>query len=672
MIEFPLTDWATRRIAALHHLEILYTAPEKEFDNIVALAAQICERPIATIGFMDIDATWFKAVKGMVIADNMDRNYQFNNWEDNRPIQIADTLLDPLSKTVHFSRTYPNVRSLTIAPLINEEGIVLGTLAVAAYQPGLLTAAQLSALEMLAMQTVSLLKLRLQVIKMRDVAIHTKRTMDQISQVFKSAIDAVIITDQNGVVSQWNPKAELMFGYSAAEACGKRIHNLVVPSRFHAEFFEKRRELFAQTRVMERNTSYELLGKRKDHTEFVISLGVSSVVIGGECLYICFAADITESKEVAKKLAVQKRFYENILNKIPMDIAVFDANHRYLYLNPYAIADPEMREYIIGKDDFEYAAYRKRNHTIPLLRREQFLKAKVTHRATVWEDQAVDPTGKVFTYIRQFFPVYTENNQLDFVIGYGVDITERKRLEMEQDVLVERLSFQNTQLFDFCNIVTHNLRGPLNNISMLVELIEDADDINEQNEMVAKLKPVIEGLKFTFNELVETIQIKQDLEIKSELVNLAQCLTTTLQGMEMEIMKANAEFIVDFSAAPEVCFPPKYIASIFHNLLSNALKYRSQKRQLLVQVKTWRKGDSTFLTFSDNGLGIDLDKHQDNVFKIGKVFHNHANAKGLGLYMTKCQVEVMGGNIELESEVDQGSTFKLEFKNQLKECLQEN
>ena len=290
------------------------------------------------------------------------------------------------------------------------------------------------------------------------------------------------------------------------------------------------------------------------------------------------------------------------------------------------------------------------------------MKAKVTRRSVTWEDQLKTEDGGLVTHIRSFFPVYEEDGQFSFMIGHAVDITERKKLEEEQNYLVERLSFQNTQLVDFCNIVTHNLRGPLNNISMLVDFIEQAEKPEEQKELVSKLKPVTEGLKFTFNELVETIQIRQDLEIKCEVVNLDNCLNHTVQGLEMEIMKAGAQLRVDCLAAPEVYYPPKYVASIFHNLLSNALKYRSPDRVLQIDITTRRKGSSIFLTVADNGLGIDMGKHKDHVFKIGKVFHSHANAKGLGLYMTKSQVEVMGGTIEVDSEVDKGTTFTIEFK----------
>jgi signal transduction histidine kinase len=374
--------------------------------------------------------------------------------------------------------------------------------------------------------------------------------------------------------------------------------------------------------------------------------------------------DLMDRKQVAKELDKQKSFYENILNKIPTDIAVFGPDHRYLFVNPFAIQNDTLRKYIIGKDDFEYARYRNRDESIAKMRRAQFLEIKEKGKEIRWEDSIVNPAGQTITHLRRLFPVFDDEGSLAQVIGFGIDITERKQLEEKQSVLVKQLSAQNTQLLDFCNIVSHNLRGPLINMSMLVEFIEETNDLDEIKLLVSKLNPVIESLNTTFNELVESIQVRQNLEIECEDIVMKDSLQRALDGLEMEIDKSNAELIIDLDEAPVVNFPPKYLSSIFHNLISNTLKYRSPDRRLKVEIKATRNENSIMLMVKDNGLGLDLEKHKDNVFKIGKVFHKHPNAKGLGLYMTKAQIEAMDGKIWLESTPDQGATFYIVFTNQ--------
>jgi PAS domain S-box-containing protein len=666
MIEYPLSDWETRRLAALYNLEILDTKPETDFDNIVALAAQLSDWPIATIGFIDYQRTWIKAAIGLEASEvPTHREYKESILKCPHAVFIEDTLLDTRTISHPFVAGKPHGRALAIFPLTTEEGHMLGHLTVANVKPGALTERQIIAMERLAQQTLSLLKLRSRIIKMRHMETQSKKIIDQVSPVFENAIDAVIISSEEGRISQWNTRAVELFGWTAAEAHGKSIDELLIPEENHSVFWEYFRQLLAHEDEAACKR-YDLIIKRKDGERRTIEMGVSTAYIDGERLFIGFARDITESRQITRELAIQKSFYENILNKIPTDIAVFDADHRYLFVNPFAIHNPELREYIIGKDDFEYAAYRNRDNTLSIQRRAKFLKAKITGKSIAWEDESINADGERVTHLRNFYPIHDEYGRLSLVIGYGIDITDRKEMEEKQNVLVERLSFQNTQLFDFCNIVTHNLRGPLNNMSMLIEMIGDSSNQEEQRELVSKLQPLIDGLRDNFNRLVETIQIKQDLEIKSERVNLEACLKKTLEGLELEVKKATARVVIDCSEAPELNFPPKYIDSIFHNLISNSLKYRSPNRRLVICIKTKQVGNSIFLSVEDNGLGIDMEKYGEHIFKIGKVFHNHSNAKGLGLYMTKTQVEMMGGSIEVESEVEKGTKFTIEFINQEK------
>jgi signal transduction histidine kinase len=372
--------------------------------------------------------------------------------------------------------------------------------------------------------------------------------------------------------------------------------------------------------------------------------------------------------ETQEKLDRQRQFYENILNKLPTDIAVFDADHRYLFVNPGAISKEEYRKFIIGKDDYEYVAYRNRDISIAHSRRAKFLEVKENGKEIRWEETMVDPEGKQLTHLRRMFPVYDENGALSMVIGFGMEISDRKALEEKQAKLVRQLSTQNTQLIDFCSIVSHNLRAPLVNISMLVDLLGASNDLEEHSLLTSKLRPVLENLHATFNELVESIQIRQNPEIRSEKLSVQECLDRTKETLQTEISRLNAEIIGDTASAPVIFFPPQYLKSILLNLVSNALKYHFPGRPPRICVATKREQDKIVLSVADNGLGVDLVKHRDNFFKIGKVFHRHPDAKGFGLFMTKTQVEAMGGRIWVESQPQAGSTFYIEFVNQ-QNCL---
>jgi light-regulated signal transduction histidine kinase (bacteriophytochrome) len=235
-------------------------------------------------------------------------------------------------------------------------------------------------------------------------------------------------------------------------------------------------------------------------------------------------------------------------------------------------------------------------------------------------------------------------------------------MDEKQATLQEQVVEQNKQLVDFCNIVSHNLRAPLVNISMLAQFINETSDPEEQKLLVSKLNPVVENLQTIFNGLVESIQIKRDLVITSEYLFLDDCASMVFEDLAAEINSSVAEIEIDFDDAPVVYFPSKYLFSIFHNLISNSLRYHSPKRKPIIKLQSKKVDESVLISISDNGLGIDLSKHKDDFFKLGKVFHRHPDARGLGLYMIKTQIEAMGGKIWVQSVQGMGSTFFVEFK----------
>ncbi len=634
---------------------------EDYLKNIVTLAAEICETPLSAILLSSDKGLEIKETFGIAASDI--------TWPipsvTNEMVFVPDTLKDNRFACNHLNGQ-PTIRFYVAVPFTPSPGFAPGQLCIMDYQPRSLTQKQLKSLQLLGRQASALYKLPL---KNPPVKKHGRNLYydveEEINAIFRNAIDAVVVMDLKGVILQWNPKAETIFGWTRNEMLGRPFHKNILPKCYHEKHLEILRNYEQETDDAHiSNKTIEISAFRKDRSEFDIELGISPATIKGSRLCICYASDITARKLVTHQLDKQKEFYENILNKLPTDIAVFNADHQYLFVNPGAISVKEYRNFIIGKDDYQYAEYRNRNPATADKRRAQFLEVKNTGKEIRWEDSLKDPNGNTITHLRRMYPVHDENGGLSMVIGFGIDITDRKIMEEKQATLVEKLSGQNNQLVDFCNIVSHNLRAPLVNMSMLVQFIEESQDESEQKLLISKLSPVIENLHATFNELVESIQIKQDLEIKSEVISLNDCLERTVEGLMAEVNKLNAVVQVDFSEAPTVCFPPKYLYSIFHNLVSNSLKYHSPKRQPVISLKSKKLDGKVLFSITDNGLGVDLVKHKDNFFKIGKVFHRHPNAKGFGLYMTKTQLEAMDSKIWVESIPDCGSTFFVEFANQ--------
>lgn len=269
----------------------------------------------------------------------------------------------------------------------------------------------------------------------------------------------------------------------------------------------------------------------------------------------------------------------------------------------------------------------------------------------------IHPNGKVLYIKADAIVLRDKNGNPERMIGVNYDISELKEREL-------RLKAQNQQLTDFSNIVAHNLRAPLVNIEMLTEAIEEAEDQQEHDDYISKLKSVIYNLNGVFDELIESMQVRQDTEIENDHVDLKERLDLILGSFQANINASKAIINVDFSEVSTLHFPVKYIDSIFLNLVSNALKYKSHDRKPIINIKTRKeKNNSILLIVSDNGLGMDMKLAKDNLFKIRKTFHNHPEAKGFGLFMIKTQIEAMQGEIWAESEVNIGTSFFVKLKN---------
>ena len=656
-------EYEAKRVAAPFQLKISDAAGVEDLINIAHLAATISQVPYSFIAFAGKGRWIVKAAYGGDFTDIPDSNpFCRHAAMHSGTVSIPDALKgDKFNVNNPLVTGNPNIRFFSAIPLNNSDGVRLGYLCVLDIRPRRLSKPQSRQLTLLAGQAEATLALRSEIMQLKSGE-DNGRGVEQMSAIFYNAIDAVVVVDDKGTIVQWNPRAETIFGWSVTEAIGNNFHEIAIPKRYRHIYTSEINGYQKMQKGPHENKTIEIYAQHKNGTEFNIALGISPTIIKGSYVFINFVSDITDRITATKKLDKQKEFYENILNKLPADIVVFDADHKYMFVNPGGIKDETLRKFIIGKDDFEYFEYRKKDPAIAQLRRDQFLEVKRSGREIKWEDTLRDIEGNPITHLRRLFPVFDDAGLLAMVIGFGIDITDRKIMEEKQLALVKQLSVQNMQLVDFCNIVSHNLRGPLVNISMLVKFIEETKDEVEQKLLIENLNPVIENLSSTFNELVESIQIRQNLEIKSEQLAMSDCLQYTLEGLSVEIKETGAEIISNFEAAPFIIGPPKYLYSIFHNLVSNALKYHSPDRKLTLNVETRISGDNVILSFADNGLGIDLVKHRDNIFKIGKVFHRHPNSKGFGLFMTKTQVEAMNGNIWVKSVPDEGSTFYIELK----------
>jgi len=236
-----------------------------------------------------------------------------------------------------------------------------------------------------------------------------------------------------------------------------------------------------------------------------------------------------------------------------------------------------------------------------------------------------------------------------------------KNLESIVEQRTQHLTRQNKQLEDFAYIVSHNLRGPTSNLVALLSFLNDEQDENEKDFIMGKFQITVNNLESTLNDLLKVVSIRGGTQNEKEQLYFKGVLTKLIDTYQGQIMATNANISYDFSASETIEYSSIYLESIMQNLLSNAIKYKSLERNPNIHFETRNVNGKTVLEVRDNGLGIDMKANGERLFGLHKTFHKHPEAKGVGLFITKAQVEAMGGEITADSQLNRGTTFKIKF-----------
>lgn len=258
-------------------------------------------------------------------------------------------------------------------------------------------------------------------------------------------------------------------------------------------------------------------------------------------------------------------------------------------------------------------------------------------------------------------PMYNDNKEIVGIRGVFQDISDIKKKEIGLQKSIDIIAAQNSRLFNFAHIVSHNLRSHTSNLSLLVQLIEDINDPKEKEELINEVKTISSNLNTTIEHLNEVVTIQTNNNQERLSVKFKEALKLVINGISHMISRSESQIRADFSELEEIQYIPAYLESILLNLITNAIKYKHADRSPVVIIKTYIENGKKYLKISDNGRGIDMTLFRDKIFGMYKTFHYNKDAVGIGLFITKNQVESMDGTITIESEVDKGTTFIIEF-----------
>ena len=255
-----------------------------------------------------------------------------------------------------------------------------------------------------------------------------------------------------------------------------------------------------------------------------------------------------------------------------------------------------------------------------------------------------------------------ENGKPLRVIGTHTDVSLQKEKELDLMKTMKLYSDQNSRLLNFSHIVSHNLNTQAGNIKSILDFIDADVDKQTVNEMLVHLRTVSNDLNDTISNLTQIVKTQSNINIAVAPLKLCDYIektTSTIKGYDKQ---KNVTIVNNVPKYLSINFNPAYLESVLLNFTTNAIKYAHPDRDpVIVFDYCIEQEGHKALKISDNGLGIDLATYGDLLFGMYKTFHKHQEARGIGLYITRNQIEAMKGSVFVESEVGVGTCFKIVF-----------
>lgn len=431
---------------------------------------------------------------------------------------------------------------------------------------------------------------------------------------------------------------------------------------FHKDGFSRNRISMAIHNAMMKGTSWS------EKLQIVTTKGTTKWVVStGKPIYkdkefqglIGTIHDIDHQVHTKIKSKENEHLLKTLIDNLPLNVYIKDRESRKILVNKaeceyMGVDSPDE---ILGKNDFDFfekeVAQKNRKDDISVIKSLKPILGK--------ETVSIKKDGTSTTFLASKIPLTDNNGDAYGIIGISMDITHLKQKEKELRDLINVTTLQNKKLMNFAHIVSHNLRSHTANFSMLLDFLVTEKKESEKESILSMLRNASDNLLDTLDNLNEVVAITNDITIEKTPINLNKNIENVRKNLSAYLKKNKATIINEIPKNAEIKVIPAYVESIFTNFITNSVKYRNPDKDPEIKISMSNEGNYSIVSITDNGLGIDLKKYGNKLFGMYKTFHKHKDSRGIGLYITKNQVEAMNGKITVSSEVNKGTTFNIYF-----------
>lgn len=444
----------------------------------------------------------------------------------------------------------------------------------------------------------------------------------------------------------------------------RQIEETIFTNPFH---FHQRTNEILSNRIQVRNDILEL------RNGIIVERDYIPLFQQGEYTgHIWYYTDATLKYTLEKKLEKQKNIYEKILSYLPADIAVLSPEYADLFLNPIAIKDPELRqwiiEWLIGKKGADTTLPESKD-TRAANYQELFEQVIHQKKGGIIEEKKTDTEGNTTHILRNLHPVLNEQGELEMIIGLHTDITERVQIEDEL-ILAKKKTDELAKAKDlFLANVSHEIRTPMNGILGIVGLLSKTKLNQKQQKMTGMIKDAANNLLVIVNDILNFEKISAGkIELEKIQFVLNEKLALLTESFQYKAKEKNIQlcFNDETGQTIEIVGDPYRLSQIVTNLLANAIKFTDKGNvEIKLQIITKTPEDIWIrIEVKDSGIGIPEVKI-DSLFQPYQQADTAISRKyggtGLGLSIVKNLVSLMGGRIGVESKIDSGSIFSIQL-----------
>ncbi len=485
---------------------------------------------------------------------------------------------------------------------------------------------------------------------------------EKIRTIFENAPDAIIATNLNNKITEWNKAAEAMYKYSRDEVLGRSINDIIQSEHILPLTRKKAEEELKKTGLWKEEL-YQA-SPRKEKMTGLSSTSLLKDENGIALGYLGVNRDITEIRKTEKQLGEIDKLYHLLVNEVA-DYAIILLDTKGIIVSWNKGAEKikgYTEEEIIGKHFSVFYTDEEKEKGIPLAALETTKREK-KYACEGWR---VRKNKNLFWADVVITELVDEEGNLKGFVKITRDLTERKKAENEILKRTEELKRSNAELEQFAYVASHDLQEPLRMITSYVQLIEKhyKDKLDKDaNDFIHFAVDGANRMQTLIYSLLDYSRINRVKPFES--IDLDDVLKEVMKDLSVSIKESQAK--ITWGKLPEIYGDKVLIGQLFFNLIANAIKFKGDRTPEIDISYKIENGKYVFAV-KDNGIGIKKE-YAEKIFVIFQRLHSKDKYPGTGIGLAICKkiVERHEGEIWVESELNKGSTFYFTIKTDLRQ-----